>query len=143
METIENWSKHAKVPKTLKEDILWAYEIISQNKLYKEELDNYKLSKDRDEVKVWLDMINLNNLPRSKLDIDNLPSKKSDIIPLRRGVTSQNINKHKEFQLIKDPLEKRGSTKKLKVHMKDKRFGDDSKDEKLEFEFYQLIEIAE
>lgn len=47
------------MPKLLLEDIEWAIEVISANKLYTGNLDNIKLNKERPEIKAWSDLINL------------------------------------------------------------------------------------
>ena len=51
------------MPKVLLEDIEWAIEVISANKLYSGNLDNIKFNKDRPEIKTWIDIINLNSIP--------------------------------------------------------------------------------
>ena len=47
------------LPKMLYEDIEWAVNIISENKLYSGSLGAFKYNKDRDEILAWLEKINL------------------------------------------------------------------------------------
>ena len=51
------------MPKVLLEDIEWAVEVISANKLYSGNLDNIKFNKERPEIKAWIDQINLKAIP--------------------------------------------------------------------------------
>ena len=47
------------LPKMLYEDIEWAVNIISENKLYSGSHGAFKYNKDRDEILAWLEKINL------------------------------------------------------------------------------------
>lgn len=47
----------------LLEDIEWAVEVISANKLYSGSLDSINFNKERPEIKAWIDQINLKSLP--------------------------------------------------------------------------------
>ena len=51
------------------EDIEWAVEVISKNKLYAAGYDNIKYSKDRPELWAWLNMINLTCIPVNNAEI--------------------------------------------------------------------------
>jgi hypothetical protein len=51
------------MPKNLLEDIEWAIDVISANKLYSGNMDNIKFNKERAEIKAWIDQINLKNIP--------------------------------------------------------------------------------
>ena len=53
------------MPKVLLEDIEWAIDVISANKLYSGNLDNIKFNKERPEIKAWIDQINLKTIPIS------------------------------------------------------------------------------
>jgi len=53
------------MPKVLLEDIEWAVEVISANKLYSGNMDNIKFNKERPEIKAWIDQINLKSIPIS------------------------------------------------------------------------------
>ena len=59
-------------PKHLKEDIQWAIDVISANKLYVGGLEGFKLSEDKPEVKAWTDLISLRNLPVNRLEMERL-----------------------------------------------------------------------
>lgn len=54
---LEKVYEHPSTPKALKEDVEWAIDMVSSNKLYKGDLDGFKLQTDKPEVKVWIDMI--------------------------------------------------------------------------------------
>jgi len=53
------------MPKVLLEDIEWAVEVISSNKLYSGNLNNIKFNKERPEIKAWIDQIDLVSIPIS------------------------------------------------------------------------------
>ena len=53
------------MPKVLLEDIEWAIDVISANKLYSGNVDNIKFNKERPEIKAWIDQINLKTIPIS------------------------------------------------------------------------------
>lgn len=61
----------------MKEDIQWAYDIISANKLYVGGFEGFKLSEEKPEVKAWTNLIALKSLPLNKLEMERL--KKYDI----------------------------------------------------------------
>ena len=65
LEFLEKIVKMQEIPKHLQEDIQWAIETISSNKLYVGNFDGFKLSEERKEIKAWTDMIALRNLPIS------------------------------------------------------------------------------
>lgn len=60
------------MPKNLQEDIQWAIDVISSNKLYAGGFGGFKLSEERPEVKAWTDLISLKNIPCSKKEIERL-----------------------------------------------------------------------
>lgn len=51
------------LPNTLQEDIEWAAGVISANKLYKGSLSDMKFDENRPEIKAWLGMINMTQVP--------------------------------------------------------------------------------
>lgn len=51
------------MPKVLLEDIEWSIEVISANKLYAGNLDIINFNKERQEIKAWIDQINLKDIP--------------------------------------------------------------------------------
>jgi hypothetical protein len=56
----------------LKEDISWAIDVISANKLYVGGFEGFKLSEEKAEIKAWTDLIALKNLPINKLEMERL-----------------------------------------------------------------------
>ena len=60
------------MPKMLIEDIQWAIDTISANKLYSGNLDNIKFNLDRPEIKAWMDVINLSVIPTSEEEKERL-----------------------------------------------------------------------
>ena len=69
LDFLEKLTKSSEVPKTLQEDVQWAYDIISANKLYAGSFEGFKLSEERPEIKAWTDMIALKNIPNNKLEM--------------------------------------------------------------------------
>jgi hypothetical protein len=60
------------LPKTLLEDIEWAIEVISANKLYTGNLSIINFNKQREEIQAWLDKIDLNSLPKNHGEMERL-----------------------------------------------------------------------
>jgi hypothetical protein len=60
------------VPKQLQEDLQWAYELISQNKLYSANIEGFNLQEERPEVKAWTNLISLKNIPENKKEVERL-----------------------------------------------------------------------
>jgi hypothetical protein len=52
---LERCMTNQDLPKVLLEDIEWAIETISANKLYAGNLDNINFNKERAEIKSWID----------------------------------------------------------------------------------------
>ena len=50
----------------------WAYELISQNKLYSANIEGFKLPEDRPEVKAWTNLISLKTIPTNKKECERL-----------------------------------------------------------------------
>ena len=69
---LEKHQVNPEVPKHLQEDIKWAIDVISSNKLYAGGFAGFKLSEDRPEVKAWTDLIYLKNIPVSRKEIERL-----------------------------------------------------------------------
>lgn len=69
---LEKHQVNQDVPKHLREDLQWAIDIISSNKLYIHNFAGFKLSEDRPEVKAWTDLIYLKNVPASRKELDRL-----------------------------------------------------------------------
>ena len=69
---LEKHTVNPEIPKHLQEDIQWAIDIISSNKLYAGGFDGFKLSEDRPEVKAWTDLIGLKNITVCKKELERL-----------------------------------------------------------------------
>jgi len=63
LDFLEKLAENADVPKHLREDIQWAVDVISANKLYAGGLEGFKIAEDKVEVRAWTDLIALRNLP--------------------------------------------------------------------------------
>lgn len=72
LDFMERMTKNNDIPKNIQEDLQWAYDVISTNKLYNGSFDGFKLQEDRPEVKAWTDLIGLKNVPSNKLEADRL-----------------------------------------------------------------------
>jgi hypothetical protein len=74
LDFLEKHTVHPAVPKQLQEDIEWAIDVISANKLYAGNSTN-KYDETKPEIKAWIDMISLKNIPENneeKTRIKNL-----------------------------------------------------------------------
>ena len=60
------------MPKMLTEDIEWAIDVISQNKLYTGSMDSINFNMLRPEIAAWIDMINMNSIPKNLEEIERL-----------------------------------------------------------------------
>jgi hypothetical protein len=60
---LERCMTNQDLPKVLLEDVEWAVEVISANKLYAGNLDSINFNKERPEIKAWIDQINLKQIP--------------------------------------------------------------------------------
>jgi hypothetical protein len=69
---LEKHTVNPEVPKHLQEDIQWAIDIISSNKLYAGSFEGFKLQEERPEVKAWTDLISLKNIPVNKKEQERL-----------------------------------------------------------------------
>ena len=72
LDFFEKISLNNDVPKHLKEDVQWAIDVISANKLYGGGFEGFKIQEDKPEVKAWTDLINLRNLPINKIEQERL-----------------------------------------------------------------------
>jgi len=72
LDFLERMLVNSDVPKHLQEDINWAIEVISANKLYNGSFEGFMLSEERPEVKAWTDLINLKNLPVNRVEFERL-----------------------------------------------------------------------
>jgi len=60
------------MPKMLAEEIEWAYEQISANKLYGNGANNMVLDLQRPEIKAWKNLINLEWIPTNEEEMNRL-----------------------------------------------------------------------
>ena len=72
LDFLERQSVNNAVPKQLREDLQWSYEMISQNKLYAGNQDNFKFQEDRPEIKAWTNLITMNDIPVNKREVERL-----------------------------------------------------------------------
>ena len=77
IEFLEKQTQDIKVPKHLQEDLQWVIDQISANKLYAGNIDSMKLDQDRQEVKAWMDMIGLKNIPVNTKELKRLEKLKN------------------------------------------------------------------
>lgn len=69
---LERQAENPEMPKMLMEDIEWAIEVISANKLYTGSLDMINFNIQRPEIQAWLDRINLKCLPKNEQELERL-----------------------------------------------------------------------
>ena len=72
LDFMERVTKIAEIDKQIREDVEWAIETISANKLYSGGLDGFYLQDSLPEVKAWKDMIYVQSLPVNKEEQDRL-----------------------------------------------------------------------
>lgn len=72
LDFLEKHSVNSAIPKQLREDLLWAYELISQNKLYSGSSESFKLQMDRPEIKAWTNMISMKEIPINRREMERL-----------------------------------------------------------------------
>lgn len=71
LEYMERNVINMELPKTLQEDLQWAIDIITANKLYTGN-QGLKLQEDRPEVKAWVDLIAMKAIPINKQEVERL-----------------------------------------------------------------------
>jgi hypothetical protein len=64
LDFLEKHTTHPSVPKQLQEDIEWAIDVISANKLYAGNSTS-KYDETKPEIKAWIDLISLKNIPEN------------------------------------------------------------------------------
>ena len=72
LDFLERHTVDPMIPKHLQEDIQWAIDIISANKLYAGSMQGFRLQEEKPEVKAWTDLINLKNIPQNKKETERL-----------------------------------------------------------------------
>lgn len=63
LDFLERLYKNSDIEKTLREDVEWAIEMISENKLYNGGFEGFKLQEEKQEIKAWKDLITLKSIP--------------------------------------------------------------------------------
>lgn len=69
---LDRIKENKNVPKFLSEDIEWAIEVISANKLYKGDLSVLDFNIKRPEIQAWMDKINMNDIIKSYSELGRL-----------------------------------------------------------------------
>lgn len=69
---LERQSNNNDLPKMLVEDIQWAIDVISANKLYTGNLDSINFNTMRSEINAWTDKISLKNIPVNIKEMERL-----------------------------------------------------------------------
>lgn len=110
LDLLERQSKNPAVPKQLREDLEWAFELISQNKLYNPTTDGFKLQEERPEVKAWTNLIALKAIPENRKEVERLEALKAEELEnLKKkkkvGGASQ-ATKDLQLQRAKVPIKK-------------------------------------
>jgi hypothetical protein len=72
LDFFERLTKNPEIEKTLREDVEWAIDIISANKLYQGGFEGFKLQEDKTEIKAWTDLITLKSLPVNIAEAERL-----------------------------------------------------------------------
>jgi hypothetical protein len=72
LDFLERLSKNEEIDKILREDVEWAVDVISANKLYQGGLDGFKIQEDRPEVKTWTEIINMRGIPYNIVEHERL-----------------------------------------------------------------------
>ena len=60
------------MPKHLVEDIQWAVDVISANKLYTGNMASINFNTERAEIKHWIEHISMKSIPRNIAEMDRL-----------------------------------------------------------------------
>jgi len=60
------------MPKMLVEDIQWAVDVISANKLYTGNMASINFNTERVEIKHWIDHISMKSIPRNIAEMERL-----------------------------------------------------------------------
>lgn len=69
---LERQAANTDLPKILIEDLFWAIEVISANKLYSGNMDNINFNVERPEIKAWIDKIGLKDIPKNLEEMERL-----------------------------------------------------------------------
>ena len=69
---LERISQNGDVPKMLAEDIQWAVDVISANKLYTGNMASINFNNERSEIRHWIDEISMKSIPRNIAEMERL-----------------------------------------------------------------------
>jgi len=69
---LERQAVNPEIPKMLMEDIEWAIEVISANKLYTGSMSMINFNRQRAEIEAWLDLIDLKTIPKNISEMERL-----------------------------------------------------------------------
>jgi hypothetical protein len=72
LDFLERCTINADMPKMLVEDVQWAIEVISQNKLYTGNINQVQYDLTRPEIKAWTELISLKSIPTNLDEMDRL-----------------------------------------------------------------------
>jgi hypothetical protein len=72
LDFFERLSKNENVDKTLREDVEWAIDMISANKLYTGSIDSLGLQDQLPEVKAWKNLIHMKNIPINLVEAERI-----------------------------------------------------------------------
>lgn len=72
LDFFERLTKNSEIEKSLREDVEWAIDVISANKLYQGGFEGFKLQEEKVEIRAWTDLIRLKALPYSLAESDRL-----------------------------------------------------------------------
>ena len=107
LDFLEKQAENPQVPKALQEDLEWAIQIITQNRLYAGDQKSFNFSEERPEVKAWTDLINMKNIPQNIKELERL--KQYEILEQekikqnkRRGNLKKDANSKKRSPQHKD-----------------------------------------
>lgn len=81
LDFLERLSKNEEIEKILREDVEWAVEVISANKLYQGGLEGFNIQESKPEIRAWTDLINMKGIPFNMVEQERLKQyeeKKSD-----------------------------------------------------------------
>lgn len=81
LDFLERLSKNEEIDKILREDVEWAVEVISANKLYQGGLEGFNMHDVRPEIRAWTDLISMRGIPFNLVEQERLKQyeeKKSD-----------------------------------------------------------------
>ena len=104
LDFLERQGTNSAIPKQIQEDLQWAYELISQNRLYSANFDGFKLQEDRPEIKAWTNLISMKSIPENKKEIERLAALQAqelEAVKRKKGRSSAAAAKEAAIQRLK------------------------------------------